>query len=394
MRPMGIGLGRICNGKALWICCLWALGWAVFAQEPDAPSLPGAYEVGYRLAEATDSSRDREIGGRTLPLHIWYPASTTRDYPLASYPVGDLVQLSASLAYLEAPLLDDRRWPLLVFSHGFDAAPIQSTPLMETLASHGFVVVAVDHIGNSQSPSPLQKDPAEAAADRVPDISLAIDTLLEGAQDRLGFWYRALDPFRIGVTGHGFGGTAAMGVATGGFGGAPADPRVRAILPVASDMEVFSDGALSLVPVPLLLLGASLDSAVPTASNTRAFDLNQALQPAWNVIIKGASHSHFADVCAIADGLFALGLEPGDWPGIGAGDLVEPWLRTCTPDAFPIAEAQRLQNLYTVAFFKLHLAGDARYMRFLAPPYGETNEPAIILERKALAAWVAQYKVW
>jgi dienelactone hydrolase len=265
---------------------------------------------------------------------------------------------------------------------------------METLASHGFVVVAVDHIGNSQSPSPLPKDPQQAAADRVPDLSFAIDTMLEDAQDRLGFWYRAIDPFRIGVTGHGFGGSAAMGIAAGSFGEAPADPRVKVILPVAGDMEVFSDFALSLVPVPLLLLGASLDSTVPIAGNARAFDLNQALQPVWNVVIKGATHSHFADVCAIADGLFALGLEPADWPGIGAGDLVEPWLSTCTAGAFPIAEAQRLQSLYTVAFFKLNLAGDGRYMRFLTPRYGEMNEPAIALERKAMAAWVAEYKVW
>ncbi len=394
MKPADIGLHDR-TWRGLWVCCLWVL-WmgGAQAQEPDDPSLPGAYAVGYRLTEATDNSRDRETGGRTLPLHLWYPASSTEGFSPATYPVSDFLQLPALLAYREAPLLGDRRWPLLVFSHEFDGTPTQSTPLMETLASHGFVVVAVDHIGNSQSPSPLPKDAAEAAADRVPDISFAIDTLLQRAQDPLSLWYRAVDPFRIGVTGHSFGGAAAMGIAVGEFGGGAADPRVRAIMPVAGVLDVFSDGALSQVPVPLLLLGGSLDTTVPIASNARAFDLNQALEPAWSIAVEGATHGHFANVCAVADGLFALGLELGDWAGVGAAGLVEPWLQTCTADGFPIAEAQRLQNLYTVAFFKLHLVEDGRYMRFLTPSYRELNEPAIALERKALADWVAEYKVW
>ncbi len=396
MSPVAVASLRMRRLQGFLPVCFLALLWSgwVQAQEPDDPALPGAYEVGYRLTETTDTSRDREIGGRTLPLHIWYPASGGEDFPPASYLIGGFLQLPALLARSEAPLRDERRWPLLVFSHGFGGTPLQSTPLMETLASHGFVVVAVDHIGNSQSPSPLPKDPAQAAADRVPDISFAIDTLLEGAQDRLGFWYRAVDPFRIGVAGHGFGGSAAMGIAVGGFGEAPADPSVKAILPVAGDMDLFSDGALSVVPVPMLLLGASLDSTVPIAGNTRAFDLNQALQPAWNVSIEGATHTHFANICAIADGLFTLGLEFEDWPGIGASELLDPWLQTCDPSAFPIAEAQRLQNLYSVAFFKLHLNGDGRYMRYLTPLYEQLNEPAVALQRKALPAWVAEYKVW
>ncbi len=396
MNPVAVaGLGWRCLRGFLQACFLTLLwsGW-VQAQEPDDPALPGAYEVGYRLTETTDNSRDREVGGRTLPLHIWYPASGGEDFPPASYLSSGFLQLPALVARSEAPLLDERRWPLLVFSHGFGGTPTQSTPLLETLASHGFVVVAVDHIGNSQSPSPLPKDPAQAAADRVPDISFAIDTLLGWAQDRLSIWYRAVDPFRIGVTGHSFGGSTAMGMAVGEFGGAAADPRVKAILPVSGSMDVFSDSALSQVPVPLLLLGGSLDTSVPIANNSRAFDLNQALQPVWNVALEGATHTHFANICAIADGLFTLGLELEDWPGIGASELIDPWLQTCAPDAFPIAEAQRLQNLYSVAFFKLHLNGDGRYMRFLTPLYEQLNEPAVALQRKALPAWVAEYKVW
>jgi hypothetical protein len=36
---------------------------------------------------------------------------------------------------------------------------------------------------------------------------------------------------------------------------------------------------------------------------------------------------------------------------------------------------ERLVNLYTVAFFKVHLANDGRYQPFLTKGYAEVNEP-------------------
>ena len=164
-----------------------------------------------------------------------------------------------------------------------------------------------------------------------------------------------------------------MGTAVGEFGVLAADPRVKAILPVSGNMEYFSDEALAQVPIPLLLLGGTADTAVPIANNSRAFDRNQAGQPAWQVDMLGASHTHFANICAIADGLFALGIQV---------------------EAFAIAEAQRLQHLYSVAFFKLHLEQDARYMRYLRPDYSQLSEPAIDLRRKASFPWLARFKVW
>ena len=61
--------------------------------------------------------------------------------------------------------------------------------------------------------------------------------------------------------------------------------------------------------------------------------------------------------------------------------MIEPYETTCGPDAFPIEEANRLQNLYTVAFFKRHLLDDVGYDAFLSTGFANT-EPAVEFFRK------------
>lgn len=48
---------------------------------------------------------------------------------------------------------------------------------------------------------------------------------------------------------------------------------------------------------------------------------------------------------------------------------------------FPIAEPNRLQNVYTVAFFRRHLFEEDEYDAFLTSLYADT-EPAINFQRK------------
>ena len=81
--------------------------------------------------------------------------------------------------------------------------------------------------------------------------------------------------------------------------------------------------------------------------------------------IIGATHNHFAAVCTFGELLINLGLSEEQWPDVGAADLVDPYRSTCGPDAFPIDEAVRLQNLYTVSFLKRHQVGDDRYGWYL-----------------------------
>jgi hypothetical protein len=75
----------------------------------------------------------------------------------------------------------------------------------------------------------------------------------------------------------------------------------------------------------------------------------------------------------------SLGFDMDAWSGLGAEALLEPYLRTCTEDAFPYAEALRLQNLYGVAFFQMTL-GDA-------PEYGWWLTPEAAADEVAVRLW-------
>ena len=101
----------------------------------------------------------------------------------------------------------------------------------------------------------------------------------------------------------------------------------------------------------------------------------------YRVDIIGATHNHFANVCDIGQALIDLNLPPEVWDAIGAGGLIGPYNDACVPPAFPIEEAKRLQNLYTVAFFQYYLAHEPGYARFLTKTYAERFEPDVIVFR-------------
>lgn len=132
----------------------WALGTDSFAW---ALTEPGGATVG--------------AGGRTM-VRIWYPTEPgtrpARDAPwledaprlapaiaawggLPSWVFGHLALVRTHAAW-GAPLLappDPRGWPVVSFDHGLGGFRSQNTFLAEELASHGVVVVAVEHPGGA-----------------------------------------------------------------------------------------------------------------------------------------------------------------------------------------------------------------------------------------------------
>lgn len=355
----------------------------------DPPDELGAFEVGHVAFEAVDTDRD----GRTIPIDIWYPVDpgTAGDAAAANLPLAPGIGLESEVAVDGAPVSERADQPLVVFSHGYEGINTQSLDLMETLASHGFVVVSPEHVGNSQS-SP--GDPFDAAAaNRVPDVSLVIDTMVERNQDPADPFFDRLDENRVGVAGHSFGAMTAIGT-TAGWAGAEPDPRVVAIVPISGviDGELQSDersgpyagftsSQLGAVEIPVLLMGGTEDENVPVENNTIAFEQLTGSPAVANVAITGATHTHFANVCTFGELLIGLGIAEEAWPDIGAADLVEPYGATCSPDVFPIEEAVRLQNLYTVAFLRRHQLGDEDYAWYLTEDFAET-EPAITFESR------------
>ncbi|MGI9295444.1 MAG: alpha/beta hydrolase family protein [Pseudomonadales bacterium] len=363
---------------------------AVVAQTIN-PAAAGPWAVGHIRFDAVDGSRN----DRLLAVDAWYPVDAEDvSGENTLYPLAEGLNIASELAFDNLPVSALQYRHLLVFSHGFGGTNTQSVPLMETLASHGFIVVSPEHTGNTNDADP-QLSAEQAAMDRVPDVSFIIDHMVARARDETDAFFTRIHPTRVGVLGHSFGGTTAMGMELG-FGGGEPDPRVVAIQPISGDIavETYTEQDLANVNVPVLLVGGTEDASVPIALNARAFTHITGRQPVYQLDLLGATHTHFANICAIADTLIAGGITPAIWPSIGAEALIEPYNQTCTEDAFPIDDAVRLQNLYTVAFFKTHLAGDLRYAAFLTRSYAADNEPLVDFFKKVRLPTLARFKFW
>jgi predicted dienelactone hydrolase len=345
------------------------------------PNELGPYGVGHRVHELADAARN----DRYLRTEVWYPtevdaAGAPTFYDFQFFGLG----LTSPIAIEAAPVAHGLGFPLILFSHGSGGVSFQSTPLMERLASHGFVVISPNHTGNTTNDVfGGTSTPFYVTAENRPrDISFLIDWMLARNLDPVDEFYLKVNPNRIGVTGHSFGGFTALVAASGYHVAAQgidvdADPRVKAIAPIAPASDLISDEDLLTIDVPVLLLSAELDDTTPVVTNTtRPWELLTA-RPFYRADILGAQHLAFANACDIAVALLDFGVSES-----GVARLVPGYFETCGAGALPIEIPRRLTNFYVTAFFKKHLLNDTRYDEFLQPGYSETNEPGVVYMRK------------
>jgi predicted dienelactone hydrolase len=191
----------------VWI----ALSAGAQAQRPDAPSyaLPGPHSVGTR-----ELTLD---GARPLSITAWYPALNPDAAPVEiTYQLGLLGLPGAALAEA-APDLGAGPYPLVVFSHGWGLSRLLYTDLLEHVAGHGFVVLAVEHSGNSildallGTEGLIAETPAQFAL-RPGDLLRVVEAA-EGFNAPDGPLAGIIDTERTAVMGHSFGGYTALSAA-------------------------------------------------------------------------------------------------------------------------------------------------------------------------------------
>ncbi|HBS47004.1 MAG TPA: acetylhydrolase, partial [Paenibacillus sp.] len=137
--------------------------------EPTSP-----YEIGTVTYHWTDSAREEKFtktsgDSRELMVQIWYPASseaTGKKAPYLSDPAPYIEGLHEFLhlpeflfsgfnlvnthAIANAGLADtESKYPVLLFSHGFMGYRNQNMFQVEQLASHGYIVVGIEHAYSS-----------------------------------------------------------------------------------------------------------------------------------------------------------------------------------------------------------------------------------------------------
>lgn len=264
------------------------------------PFVRGRFPVGVRTLQALDMAR-----GRLFPCEIWYPATKqhagqdiapeTQDF--FKIPPADTAQSQMAVRDAEAR---PGAYPLIIFSHPSGGHRRTATFLCTHLSSHGYVVAALDHsevIAAELARKGEETDEQKAArwdgwiASRVPDIRFLLDQLLNGAA-----WdsEARLDPTRIGIVGHSFGGWTALAATE-------AERRIRAVVALAPGGS--SQPKPGILPVklkfnwgrdvPTLYLVAENDVSLPLAGMYEIFQRTPATKRM--IILRRADHMHFMD---------------------------------------------------------------------------------------------------
>ena len=154
----------------------------------------------YQIATRDEDMINRH--GQELTLQVWYPSSQPDD-DIHLY--GD---------FFESGIADggdvdcSKTYPVVLFSHGNGGIRYQSYFLAEHLASHGFIVVAPDHVGNTLMDNDESRKP-ELITRRPQDISDTYDWLLE--EDRFEGCVEEDDGYA--AIGHSFGGYTILSLA-------------------------------------------------------------------------------------------------------------------------------------------------------------------------------------
>jgi pimeloyl-ACP methyl ester carboxylesterase len=348
-----------------------ALAVANLAQAQGTIGSPtGPFQIGTIRIVAVDSSRAELAAAgsseaRQLIVQVWYPAHPTGRERRAPY-VLELDRIAADLAeavpevalgtirtsaWIEAPPVAGR-FPVIVFSHGMNSARYFYTSLLQDLASHGFVVAAIDHPFWALTTAFDHGHGVGLAASMANRDQLTSDQIDGYMQDGIGLMAedqafvaerlavlvprlgRAMEGMPVGVVGHSMGGMAAT-LACSRFRVFVACASLDGLVWAREGVSPIGEPASS-VAKPFLLLTSP--QFLPSDLSIAVARYRRAWQAPQLCLVAGGRHNSASDL-----------------PRLRAGT-------GSTPEAERVAMAIR-QSI--VEFFRTELAGDPRR---LAPP--------------------------
>ena len=311
------------------------------------PVEPALHPIGRRTVTLTDDARD----GRSVPLELWYP-SVDSDAPFTLYDLLPGVSFSAAHARHE-PGASVGSWPLIVFTHGRTGMRGAYTLLCEALAARGAVVVSADHAGDTLLDWLLgtHVDDAANESNRIGDIALVLDAVLDGHPAIPADITASVDRTRVGVVGHSYGAHGAFG-AVAGRRGHPPETRIGAIASLQGYTRLISDAALGRVTVPTLLVVSTDDRTTPPDTDADRPWATIPARPLWRLDLAAAAHQASSDM-----GLYAELAHHVELP-----DIVRQYLAATTVDAVgpgirPYRDLLAVQVNAVWSFFELAWGG-------------------------------------
>lgn len=343
----------------------------------------GPYAIGAREESFFDDEQ-----GRLLSTMIWYPAIKASE-PKAKY----LFLIEGEALDEPSPAKADGPFPVVLFSHGFQGIHFQSYSITEYLASHGWVVIAPNHTGNTLFDSSASDEQVAQVAIARPKDMVYVLGATQALSDDSGSWLAGVvDSSTVVAMGHSFGGWTALILAGGvvdiDYGKAQCDAGTEADVfcpyigfwpegaNIALDAPIpglkagvyyapggaagFPEGALG-TTVPNLIFGGTIDKMIPL--ETEVLPIWELLAPPkTKVEIQNASHMSFTNICSV--------------PGAAGfmGDLCG------APGVIEDALAHHISRTLTVAFLGLHVKGQEGMAAWLDPATLAESMPEATLE--------------
>jgi predicted dienelactone hydrolase len=161
----------------------------------------------------------QQTAPRPLRTAIWYPIDeATERETIFGGPAADQIFVPVVVAPGAQVSTRAPKYPLIVMSHGTGGSAVMMMWLGRHLASHGYIVAAVNHHGNTAA----EQEPAPQGFllywERATDLKRVIDALLADAMLR-----DRIDRSRIGAAGFSLGGYTVIAAAGARFSQATFD---------------------------------------------------------------------------------------------------------------------------------------------------------------------------
>ena len=323
---------------------------------------------------------------RVIKFRVWYPAKNASGSARTSFTrvlqQSDGKELKftfPSLAVESAEVAGNKRYPLVIVSHGYNGWDSFMTWLTENLATKGYIVVAIDHADQrAAGGADLAVSFGNVLINRAADQRAVIAHFTSRAANRKDSLGKIIDADNIGVIGYSMGGFGALATAGMDYDpesnifkqlpaeaqaaiiasqvkGRPMVAKIKAVVALAPfggrpDSRAWTAATFAKSEKPILVIGGSDDDIVDTKQGVSWIFDQMTVKPRHFLLFLNARHN--------------VGGNPpppeADYDFSTREYFAEPVWRTERINA--------INQHFITAFLDLHLKGDAAKSAFLNVP--------------------------
>lgn len=347
----------------------------------------------YDLQTQSLSKTPRPTDRRELIIYVWYPTraikeKTTVPYVDEGFALATAEGMAANFGVspdrfvaivtqtiqtnaIPKAKLTDSRYPVIIFSPGFGATPKFYTKQLEELASHGYVVVAINPTYevpilfpdgqvitqssvfdfSSASNETKQQVFNQAVEIRAEDVSFVLNELKRiNKKDPHGLFTGRLELSKVGIFGHSLGGDTAIEAMK-------RDRRLKAGINMdgGSYGSLFSRENKGSLNRPFMVMSHDgADNAL------QVFYQQRLKAKAYRLAIEGSKHTTFMDFGLILPAFLANAIAQEKSQIAQTNGSIEP------------KRASQIISAYTLAFFNHYLLNeDEPLLEGISPNYPE-----------------------